>query len=179
MFARIAASFLALLVLPAVSFGQGGWKGIHNASEADYQKWINSMGNMHPVHVSVFGTGASLRFAAIANDTPNAGWYSQHDMTAEAYQKVFNQHGADGFRLISVSGYTKNNTIKYAAIWVQDGYQGGWEGHHGQTAKEYQATFDASVKKGLRPIHIRGYQSGKTHLIASIFAKDKYTSWQA
>lgn len=175
---KLIASILSLVVLPAISFGQGGWKGLHNASEADYSKWVNSLGNMHAVHVSVFGSGASLRFAAIANDTPNAGWYAQHGMTAEAFQKVFNQHGSEGYRLISISGYTQDNTIKYAGVWVQDGYQDLWESHHGQSAKDYQATFDACVKKGLRPIHISGYQSGKTHQIASIFARDKYT-WQA
>src|SRR5687767_13519897 len=78
MFPRIVASFLALLVLPAVSLGQSGFKGIHNASEADYQKWVGSLGNMHAVHVSAFGTGHALRFAAIATDAPVAGWYAQH-----------------------------------------------------------------------------------------------------
>ena len=175
---KLVASIIPLLVLPAFSFGQGGWKGLHNASEADYGKWVGSLGNMHAVHVSAFGSGPSLRFAAIANDTPNAGWYSQHGMNAETFQKVFKKHDAEGFRLISISGYTQDNTIKYAGVWVQDGYQESYESHHAQTVKDYQATLDACIKKGLRPIHISGYQFGKTHLIASIFAKDNY-KWQA
>jgi len=165
-------------MLPAVSFCQGGWKGLHNASEADYAKWVGSLGNLHAVQVSVFGSGSSLRFAAIANDSPIAGWYSQHNMTAKKYQELFNKYGNDGFRLMSISGYTQDNTIKYAGLWVQDGYNDAWESHHGQSSKDYQSTFDACVKKGMRPIHISGYQTGKTHLLASIFAKDKYT-WKA
>src|SRR5262245_42714357 len=110
MFQRIVASSMALLVLPAVSFAQGGWKGIHNASEADYQKWIDSLGKMHAIHVSAFGTGNALRFSAVAVDTPTAGWLARHNMTADAYQKAFKQNAADGYRLISVSGYTKDNT---------------------------------------------------------------------
>lgn len=174
----IFASLLSCLVLPELAYSQVGWKGLHNASEADYVKWVGSLGNMHAVHVSVFGSGTALRFAAIANDTPNAGWYTHHGMTAKTFQELFNKYGGDGFRLISITGYTQNNTIKYAGVWVQDGYQEAWESHHGQTAKDYQATFDTCVKKGLRPIHISGYQTGKTHLLASIFAKDQYT-WQA
>jgi CubicO group peptidase (beta-lactamase class C family) len=175
---KALATIWALLTLPVIVFGQSDWNSINNSSESDYGKWVGSLKNKHAVHVSVFGSDSAPRFAAISNDTPIAGWYSHHDMSEKSYQELFDKYGGEGYRLISISGYTKNKVIKYAGLWVQDGYNDIWEGHHGQTTRDYQTTYDACVKKGMRPIHISGYQTGNSHRIASIFARDKY-SWKA
>src|SRR5262245_17757855 len=90
MFPRIVASALIPLLLPILAQAQTQkyFKAIHNATEKQYQDWINGLDkdNMHPTHVSVYGSGAGLRFAALANNSFNGGWLARHDMTSEAYQ---------------------------------------------------------------------------------------------
>ncbi len=184
MFQRVAV-LLVLLLLPAVCRAQTQrfFKAIHNATEAQYSTWVNSLSkdNMHQTHVSVGGSGANLRFAGIADNSFNGGWFSNHDLTSDAYQKEFTTRSAEGFRLMSIAGYTKDkdNTPRFAAVWVQNGDTSPWVAHHNQTDAEYQASFDANGKKGLRPIYVTGYRVGKSHRLASIFADDNYGALQA
>lgn len=73
-----------------------------------------------------------------------------HGVTGAEHQNRFNNLGANGYRLISLSISGATNDPRYAAVWVQRAGPA-QRAVHGVTAAEYQQWFDAGVVDGFAP----------------------------
>jgi CubicO group peptidase (beta-lactamase class C family) len=100
-------------------------------------------------------TVSNLRFllAALLSGFPlllsAAAWQSRHNMTPAAYQQAFEAAYKDGFRVKSISGYTRNGQEYYEALWTKEG-SAAWAARHAMTNESYQSNFDDFYGKGYR-----------------------------
>ncbi|HYV37659.1 MAG TPA: serine hydrolase [Gemmataceae bacterium] len=170
---RILAISFTIFLLPATVQAQG-FKAIHNATDKQYQEWVDGLGKdkLHPVVVSGYNVGGNHQFAAIANDDATTAWIARHSLTGQGFQKEFDKQAAAGYRLIGITGYPNGNNVNFAGLWVKDSFQGAWEAYHELTPQEYQDKFTFLSKKAFRPLHVTGYMLGKTHRLAAIFVAD-------
>ncbi len=74
----------------------------------------------------------------------NNSWQARHGITAAEYQRVLDELVGQGYRLNWVSGYTVNNSPRFACLWEQKPSPQ-WVSRHGLTAEQYQVNFDAHV----------------------------------
>ncbi|MBO8190622.1 hypothetical protein ITI46_02720 [Streptomyces oryzae] len=58
---------------------------------------------------------------------------------------------------------------RFAALWEQADTGVSWFAVHGQTASEYQETFDRLVGQGYRPVDVSGYSDGGEVFFAAVF----------
>src|SRR6185436_18147353 len=78
-----------------------------------------------------------LSSAVIEAESPPVAWVARHGLSSDEYQKSFDEFAEQGYRLVSVSGYTSDGHVRYAALWRKLAGPA-WVARHGLSADEYQ-----------------------------------------
>jgi hypothetical protein len=152
--------------------GGPAWVACHGYNAADYQKAFDQHAKegYRLTCVSGHGIGGEARYAAIWEKRKGPEWVACHGHNAADYQKAFDQHAKEGFRLVWVNGYTVNGQDQYAAIWEKrDGPE--WVARHGIPGEDYQKEFDKHAKEGFRLTCVSGYTAGGKTYYAAIWEK--------
>ncbi len=122
--------------------------------------------------------GAVLLPLLFASNILFAQVQARHAMTPSQYQTAFNEWSAKGYRLTSLSGYTKNGQELYAAIWKKTAGPA-WVTRHGLSSAAYQTAFTEMSNKGYRLISISGYAVGGQPKFAAVWDKSTGGAWLA
>ena len=104
--------------------------------------------------------------------------YARHGMSPAAYQQIFDSLSNKGYRLSSISGYSPNGSVRYAAIWKKQGGPA-LVARHGLSSAAYQESFDDLSGKGYKLKTVSGYAGGNHALFAAIWTKNQGTQWAA
>jgi hypothetical protein len=158
------------------------WTAARRSSEL----YLSSVGYIvRVVDIDTVGRKALLQlekgsglYAAIWEQREGPAWQARHGITAAQYQQIFNDLGAQGYRLIQISGYTVRGQDRFAAIWEQRGGPA-WQARHDLTAAQYQQTFNELGTQGYRLTHIYGHTNGGADRYAAIWEQSDGPSWQA
>ncbi|MEI4803794.1 hypothetical protein WAZ07_21635 [Bacillus sp. FJAT-51639] len=136
------------------------WQARHGLTADQYQQTFNELiaQGYRLIHVSGHTNDGQDRYAAIWEKRGGPAWQARHGLTADQYQRTFNELVAQGYRLIQVSGYGSNGIDRFAAIWEKRGGPA-WQARHGLTSAQYQQTFNELVAKGYRLVSVSGYYS--------------------
>lgn len=81
---------------------------------------------------------------------------AKHNMTAAQYQQAFNENTNKGYTLKLVSGYEKNGTDLFAAIWEKTNSPL-WASRHGIPRMNYQHVYDNMYYQGYVPVYVNAY----------------------
>jgi hypothetical protein len=158
------------------------WTAARRSSEL----YLSSVGYIvRVVDIDTVGRKALLQlekgsglYAAIWEQREGPAWQARHGITATQYQQIFNDLGAQGYRLIQISGYTVRGQDRFAAIWEQRGGPA-WQARHDLTAAQYQQTFDELGAQGYRLLCVSSYGSGGEDRYAAIWEQQEGPAWQA
>ncbi len=135
-------------------------------------------GALRMVDVSGYTVDGQDRYAAIWEQGAGPGWQARHGLTADAYQRAFDELAGQGYRLVDVSGYGSNGQDRYAAIWEQSPGPA-WQARHGLTADAYQRTFDELAAQGYRLRRVSGYEVNGQDRYAAIWEQAPGGLWEA
>ena len=137
------------------------WQARHGLSRSQYQQTFDELAGegFAPMQVCGYRVNVDVRFAAIWERRPGLSWVGRHGLTAREYQKAFDEQLANGFRLVSLSGYSDTGIARYAAIWHKD-EPTEWQARHGLDSAGYQRAFDELMAGGFRPVQVSGYGDG-------------------
>lgn len=152
----------------------GRWVARHALNERGYQSAFTKFtaAKFEPSDISAAGLGqGNGNFSAVWGKSSGRPWLARHNLTGSAYQAVFSNLVKKGFRLTDVEGYTTaRGVVRYAAKWSKRG-GGAWQARHGQTGRQFQATFNQLVTKKYRLTHVDGYWTPQGVRYASIFER--------
>jgi CubicO group peptidase (beta-lactamase class C family) len=95
---------------------------------------------------------------------------AKHLMTSDEYQIAVNDLRGQGWRLTYVSGYTINDSPRFAAVWEQIPSPD-WVARHNLTAAQYQTEFDTLVAEGFRLVLVNGYEVNGQDMYVAIWDK--------
>ncbi|WP_335374105.1 hypothetical protein [Bacillus pseudomycoides] len=156
------------------------WQARHGLTAEQYQRTFNELvaQGYRLIYISGYTVQGQDYYAAIWEKRGGPEWQARHGLTAEQYQRTFNELVAQGYRLIHVSGHTNDGIDRYAAIWEKRGGPE-WQARHGLTAEQYQRTFNELVAQGYRLIQVSGYGSNGIGRFAAIWDKSGGPEWQA
>ncbi|MEM9807101.1 MAG: hypothetical protein AAF959_17685 [Cyanobacteria bacterium P01_D01_bin.56] len=134
------------------------WVTHHGMTSSQYQAKFDQYvaDGYRLVHVSGYGVGNQARYAAIWEKRSGPAWVARHGMSSSQYQTKFNELAADGYRLVSVSGYKVGGRDRYAAIWEKRSGSA-WVARHGMSPSGYQSAFNNYVDDGYRLVNVSGY----------------------
>ena len=124
--------------------------------------------------VTIYGTGADRRYAAIWHANPGyVKWHVHEADTAASYQTNFNaETQLPGYQLAAYRpAYVALAGDHIYCSVFKDDVVGPWLARHGLTAAEYQTEFDQQNARGFYPICVQGGGSGNDTRYAAIFAQ--------
>jgi Bacterial tandem repeat domain 1 len=152
----------------------------YGISESSYQQTfeIFSQKSKFPAWVDAYNVNGKTFFNLIFSCQTPGAWVARHGLTSSQYQQVFDQLTAQGYRLKQVDSYLSSGQIRYAAVFVKQGGSA-WQAHHGQTAAQFQQTFDTLAQQGYYAVNVSPvYYNGQTY-VASLFEKGSVGAWVA
>jgi len=117
-------------------------------------------------------------YMASWDNSGGGAWSARHGLTGAQYQRAFDNHVGQGYRLTCVNGHNVNGVTRYAAIWEKAAGPA-WAARHGLTGAQYQQTFDQLVASGHRLKMVSGYSVGATARFAAIWEKVAGPAWTA
>lgn len=122
-----------------------------NVSMADYQSVFDeaTTTGYRLEWIDGFGHDGTVRFNVVFRPDDGEAWVSHHRMTAESYQKRFDQYADEGYSLVHVDSYGSRGRVRYAAIWRKTGEA--FSAYHGLSAAEHQQRFESLVSDGWHP----------------------------
>lgn len=142
----------------------------HRIAEADYQSEFDKIWTCgyYPIWVDGYDVGGKTFFNVIFRPSAGVQWVARHNMDGNAYQAEYNTWDREGYRLLTVNSYLRNNTINYAAVWVRDGAPQPLA-YHGATLEAHELSFESHKKKGLVPVVVSCVASGNTTYVTAIW----------
>lgn len=158
------------------------WAATHGHNGAGFiTKFEELSDDGYRLHrISCWNDSGTLRYASVWHKSDGAGWFGYIGLTATEYQQKFDDHGAAGYRLVTVDGCESDGQSRYAAAWVYDATEvrgthianTPYRGIHGATAQQYQAFFDDGVEDGFRLTDIDVWTVGGQSRYAAVMTQD-------
>lgn len=130
----------------------------HGLSSRAYEETFETLvaRGFRLVFVNAHTNNGEDRFAAIWEQSEGPAWRAAHDLTAEAYQLIFEELTSQGFQPLQVCGYGDAVQARFIALWeLRPGAM--FEARHGLKDAQYQLAFEEFRAKGLRPTCVSGY----------------------
>ncbi len=128
-----------------------------------------------PISLSGYqiGPGQTRFAAAYLQDDGGYPWRLILDRDFDQYQAEIVALAAQGFRPISVSGYSFHGEApRYSGIFVQDGLTGNdWITAHRIAEGDYQTWLDGWWNQGFRPISVSGYTIGNETYFTAVLVR--------
>jgi len=166
------------------------WVAVHGVDAAGYQSFFNnwSAKGFAPVLVSATGQVANALFAAVFEQGVAGAWLARHGMTsglpsqAGTFQNLNATAHDQKLILRSCAIYGTAADRRYAAVWHANPSFVKWHVHPGDTAGDYQTTFNAETQlpgyrlAGYRPAYV--VPSGD-QIYCSVFKDDVVGPWVA
>ncbi len=103
------------------------WVAKHGLTSSQYQSAFDTYTGQgyRLVLVNGYTINNQIRYVAIWEKKPGPAWVARHGMTGSEYQGEFSNFYYQGFRLKSVSGYSRLGKALYAAIWESQALSAG------------------------------------------------------
>jgi hypothetical protein len=95
---------------------------------------------------------------------------ARHDLTPAEFQSSFAALANQGYRLKSISGYTRGGQELFAVLWVKAAGPA-WTARYSLSSPGYQAAFDDLRGQGYRLIYVSGYPVRNQARFAAIWEK--------
>ena len=168
---------------PLANPAQSGyaWVANHGLDGDAYQAEFENLTaqGFRLLKISGYSVSGQDYYASIWDLSPGPAWVGMHRVPGADYQGQFDSLTAQGYRPVDISGYEKDGSDYYAAIFEQSEVPGGWTAAHGIAGADYQGIFDQNVAAGFRPLRVSGFTVGGADYIASIWVGDDGTPWAA
>ncbi len=149
------------------------------ATADEYSAWMKRLGKEERVaFLDACWDGKTVHFAAFAIKDGRPG-ETRHGLTGQEYQKVFEDLGGKGYRLLSVRGYSDGSTTRFASAWVKGHSEGVWSGWQSLSSRDYQTTYTKETLKGMRPAHVAGFAVEGGHRLSAIFEAGDEQAFEA
>jgi CubicO group peptidase (beta-lactamase class C family) len=89
-------------------------------------------------------------------DAVQGAWAARHGQSSASYQATFNSLTQLGYRVTYVAGYAGSTTPYFASVFQR--FNGGaWSSFHEMDGTQYQDTFNAQTRAGLRLWMVNSY----------------------
>jgi CubicO group peptidase (beta-lactamase class C family) len=129
--------------------------------QAEFNKWVGQ--GYRLTYISGYSVAGDDRYAAIFEKVGGPAWIARHGLSAANYQTAFENAYYRGYKLAHVSGYSENNSARYAAIFESTG---GWSHSDlkliDSTVKSFMNKFDVpgaslAITKNGKLVFAQGY----------------------
>jgi CubicO group peptidase (beta-lactamase class C family) len=154
------------------------WQARHGLSDTDYQTAFDDLFKRGYRLIKVTGTapGGVPRFSGIWQRRGGNAWQARHGISEADYQSTFATLNDKGYRLTHVNAFKVGSAVRFNAIWEHD-YGVPSLVRHRLNGDEYQAMFEAQMRKGWRLRCVSGYEEAGEDRYACIWEEYAGPGW--
>lgn len=148
------------------------YKAYHGLSAGEHQKRMDDLtaSGYRPRNVSVVSSGGQRSYTALYEKEDIGGWQARSALTADEYQKAFEDNAKRGRQLVYLNAYTHDAKPYFSAIWSSKAV-GPYKARHGLTSSQYQSEWQGASRGGLTTRAVTGYSAGGSIRYAGIWRK--------
>ena len=159
------------------------WVAVHGLHATDYQRRFDELVSQGfvPVQVSVTGSLANARFAAVFEQITVSRWFARHGLVWGDPNNLDSIVGSnvlaarDGFVPHSLTVYGDTSDRRFAGIWLDNTNAVSWSWWMGDGIF-HQRIFDAFASVDMRPAHVA---VSSDHQFLSVFTDDRVGQYWA
>lgn len=157
--------------------GGGAWAARHGLTAAQYQKTFDDLVKTgHRLRVvNAHAVGGKARFAAIWEKAAGPDWSARHGLDGAGYQKAFDDHVKQGFRLRWVTTYAESGGARYAALWEKSAGPA-WVARHGMEEAAYRKAAAGFAAEGYDLVCGNAVTLGGKDFYAALWEKTPVSS---
>lgn len=143
----------------------------HGMTSAEYQVEYNKWdaAGYQLTDISGYTVGGTDYYAAIWEKIGGPTRTARHRMTSDQYQEEVDEKIGQGYRLLQVSGYSINNSPRFAAIWAKTTGPALAARHAIAGSQNYQDEVERMYYQGYRPEWVNGYTVNNQDHFAAIW----------
>ncbi len=173
---------LYLILCAVLQQGSDGlqWYSWHGQTHHDFEQKIRKYSNEDciPVWLSGYAIGNKVQYAGIFRENPdNKIWKAYFNMTTSGLQSRNNKFKRLGYMPIQISGYSVNNSPRFAVIWVKEKRAPRWFIQWGMNSAALQVKMNEKTGSGYRVVSLSGYQQNGGTRYTAIYAKQAGLTW--
>ncbi len=153
-----------------------GYSGIHNATGAEYQTFVNNQiaaGNS-PLVVDGYTIGGTPYYISIWTNQNIGAWQARHGLTSAEYQTLVTTYESSE-RVTEVSGYDVGGSPYFTAIMASSNGLG-WLARHNQLPLDYFNQALTSAQNDQQPNVVDNYDNSGTRNFAGAWIQ-RTRSW--
>ncbi|HVG16262.1 MAG TPA: peptidoglycan DD-metalloendopeptidase family protein [Chitinophagaceae bacterium] len=124
----------------------------------------------YPIWMDGYDAGGKTYFNVITRPSKGVQWVARHNMDGNKYQDEYNKWDKEGYRLLNINSYLRNNNVNYAAVWVKDGAPQPLA-YHGKPLSQHEAEFKGHADKGLAPVNVSCIAIGNNTYVTATWEK--------
>jgi CubicO group peptidase (beta-lactamase class C family) len=148
------------------------WAARIHPDSAHFQQAFNDLtkDGYRLSHIAGCKTDDGHRLVSIFVADGVKNWVARNDLTADQYQKTFDEYAPKDYHPVCVAAYGTAAGTRFAVVMIQEkGVR--WESRNDLSAADYQARFDEWTAAGLTPIQVCGYPWQGDIRFACVFQK--------
>ncbi|HVR37139.1 MAG TPA: hypothetical protein VMS21_14950, partial [Methylomirabilota bacterium] len=124
------------------------------------------------VHLWTCSAGGVDYYSGIWRKGDPAGYAVRTRLTSAQYQQEFENLGAQGYQLITVSAAVVNGQSLFTGVWKTPGHGDAWVSHHDLTEMNYQAQTWNWQYQGYRPVFASAFNPAGGERFNVIFRRN-------
>ena len=150
----------------------------HGIPEAEYYRILRVMdeNGSAVVWADFYNVNGKIYVNAIFKPTTKK-WLSRHDLSASAYQSVYDEYWDQGYRPLHIDTYRKGSQIKYSVIMKKTNTKN-YKAFHNKTLTVFKQKLDIYKNKGYVPMNITCSSNGEDEIFAASFKKIPNSNWK-
>jgi hypothetical protein len=126
-----------------------------------------------PARLNGYATPDGCGFAVVWETDDGTPQKVRHDLTADDYQFFLQEGRAEGYRPISVSGYSNSGALRFTAVLLKDKPNLEWQARQGLTSAQFREENERWLERGYYPLILSGYWQENTSRYLAVWIKDQ------
>lgn len=129
-----------------------------------------------PSSIDGYSVGGKVYYNFVWTPAPGA-WKGYFGQTQTAFNNKLNQMKAAGYNPVLIESYTRNNEVRYAAVY-QKGKPGLWRVKSNRTTAQHDAILEQAKADGLKPVNISVVSINGQRRYTALYRSDSIGAWQ-
>ena len=161
------------------------WASGRDYNSSDFGAWFAEMSRQGYMltDIEVDEVDGQERVGGVwQENTDGRDWLETRDMSQATFDSYQETRAAAGYRIIDQEVYQLGGVTYYAAIWMQNVENLGWENYYNVTSTQFATLFTTYFNMGYLPIDVDAYEIGGQLRYAAVWQENieglNWYEWQ-
>lgn len=146
--------------------------------ESDFGRMFDHLADSGywPASLDGYSVGGKVYYNFVWTPAPGA-WKGYFGQTQTAFNNKLNEMKAAGYQPVLIESYTRNGSVRYAAVY-QKGKPGAWRVKSNRTTAQHDTILQQAKADGLKPVNVSVVSVNDERRYTALYRSDNIGAWQ-